>query len=185
MGGGGALVWLLAGLLVVALVVWYLSSTAGRLDRLHRRVEVSWDNLVAALQRRRDLADHVAGTGLLDPASSLLIADAVANVDQSTPADRVGFYLVESDLTAVLAAVFADPAEVDEIIAGPGGDLVAKLADACHRVEMGRRFYNDAVLATRNMRGRILVRWFRLQGTAAMPETVEMADSVPDGFAGR
>ncbi|MDQ1250867.1 MAG: hypothetical protein QG597_5247 [Actinomycetota bacterium] len=182
---GGWLVWLLAVLLVLAMVVWYLSSTAGRLDRLHRRVEVSWDNLVAALQRRRDVADHVAGSGLLDPASSLLIADAVARVDQSTPDDRVAFYLVESDLTAVLGAVFADPAEVDEIVAEPGGDVVLKLADACHRVEIGRRFYNDAVLATRSMRERYLVRWFRLQGTAAMPQTVEMADSAPDGFAGR
>jgi hypothetical protein len=183
--GDGWLVWLLLALVILALVVWYLSSTAGRLDRLHRRVEVSHDNLVAALQRRRDVADHAAATGLLDPASSLLIAEAVARVDQSTPTDRVAFYLVESDLTAVLGAVFTDPAEVDEIVAEPGGDVVARLADACHRVEIGRRFYNDAVLATRSMRERPLVRWFRLQGTAEMPETVEMAASAPDGFAGR
>jgi hypothetical protein len=175
----------IVALLVVALAVVYLSSTAGRLDRLHRRVEVAQANLDTALTMRRDAADHVASVGLLDPASSLLIADAVARIDATEPADRVANYLAESDLTAVLAAVFADPAEVDEIVADPGGDLVIRLADACHRVEMGRRFYNDAVAMTRTQRTRPLVRWFRLAGTAAMPQTVEMADAAPEGFAGR
>jgi hypothetical protein len=81
--------------------------------------------------------------------------------------------------------VFADPAEVDEIVAEPGGEVVLKLADACHRVEMGRRFYNDAVLSTKTQRNRQIVRIFRLQGRAGMPETVEMSDEAPEGFAGR
>ncbi len=175
---------ILALLLLIAVVV-YLSSTAGRLDRLHRRVEVADDNLAKALQRRRDVADHAASIGVLDPASSLLIADAVARVDATDPADRVATYLAESDLTAVLAAVFSDAAEVDEIVAEPGGEIIAKLADSCYRVEIGRRFYNDAVLTTRTQRNRQIVRIFRLQGRAAMPETVEMADAPPEGFAGR
>ncbi len=176
---------LLAVVLVLGALVVYLSSTAGRLDRLHRRVEVARDNLQGALQRRRDLADHVASIGILDPASSLLIADAVTAVDATSPTDRVGTFLAESDLTAVLATVFADPLEVDEIIAEPGGEVLARLADACHRVEIGRRFYNDAVLGTRAQRNRQIVRVFRLQGRAAMPETVEMSDTAPEGFAGR
>lgn len=176
---------LLAAVLVIGAIVVYLSSTAGRLDRLHRRVEVAHENLHGALQRRRDLADHVASLGVLDPASSLLIADSVTVVDAAGPYDRVATYLAESDLTAVLATVFADPAEVDEIIAEPGGDVVARLADACHRVEIGRRFYNDAVLSTKAQRNRQIVRIFRLQGHAEMPQTVEMSDAAPEGFAGR
>ncbi|MCB0916543.1 MAG: hypothetical protein KDC23_12710, partial [Actinobacteria bacterium] len=140
MSGPAWLVTLLAVAVVIAVVV-YLSSTAGRLDRLHRRVEVGQDNLHRALQRRRDLADHAAAIGVLDPASSLLIANAVARVDATEPSDRVATYLAESDLTAVLTAVFADPTEVDEIIDEPGGEVVARLADSCHRVEIGRRFY--------------------------------------------
>ena len=70
--------WLLVvALLLAVFVAIYLSSTAGRLDRLHHRVDVSRANLVAELRRRRDLTDHVAAIGVVDPASALLLADAV------------------------------------------------------------------------------------------------------------
>lgn len=179
--------WLLIAVVVVGvLAAIYLSSTAGRLDRLHHRVDVSRANLGAELRRRRDLTDHVAAIGVVDPASALLLAGAVASVDEAEPAgDRVAFYLAESDLSTVLAAVFSDPLEVDEIIAAPGGEVVDRLADACRRVQIGRRFYNDAVSGTRAMRERPLVRTFHLQGTAPMPEMVEMVDTPPPGFAGR
>lgn len=179
--------WLLIVVLVVGvLVAIFLSSTAGRLDRLHHRVDVSRANLASELRRRRDLTDHVAAIGVVDPASALLLADAVASVDAAeTGGDRVSFYLAESDLSTVLAAVFSDPVEVDEIVAAPGGEVVERLADACQRVQIGRRFYNDAVNGTRSVRQSLVVRTFHLQGTAAMPETVEMVDAPPPGFAGR
>ncbi|TXH42452.1 MAG: hypothetical protein E6Q90_09410 [Actinobacteria bacterium] len=179
--------WLLVvALLLAVFVAIYLSSTAGRLDRLHHRVDVSRANLVAELRRRRDLTDHVAAIGVVDPASALLLADAVGSVAAAEPSgDSVGLYLAESDLSAVLAAVFSDPLEVDEIIAAPGGEAVERLADACRRVQIGRRFYNDAVNGTRAVRQGIVVRTFHLQGTAPMPETVEMIDTLPAGFAGR
>lgn len=176
--------WVLLLVVVLVGLGWYLSTTAGRLDRMHRRVEVSLGNLEGALERRRDAADHVASVGLLDPASSLLIADAVAGVDQVAASDRVQRYVAESDLSTVLSNVFSDPAEVAEIVTEPGGELVLRLADSCRRVEIGRRFYNDAVYSTRSMRSWPVVRTFRLQGRAAMPETVEMVDTPPDGFAG-
>jgi len=177
--------WLLVAVLVV--VVVYLSNTAGRLDRLHRRVEVSRYNLARALERRRDLAELTAGVGLLDPASALLIDDAVARVDRAEEADAlesVEVGLAESDLSAVLAAVFADREEVALVAGQPGADAVGRLADSCRRVQIGRRFYNDAVNATRSMRQRRVVRLFRLQGTAPMPRSFEMNDQLPAGFAG-
>lgn len=172
---------------VVVVVVVYLSNTAGRLDRLHRRVEVSRFNLARALERRRDLAELTAGVGLLDPASALLIDDAVARVDEVENADSfesVQVGLAESDLSAVLAAVFAEHDDVAVLADEPGGDALGRLADACRRVQIGRRFYNDAVNATRAMRQRRVVRLFRLQGTAPMPKTFEMNDQFPAGFAG-
>lgn len=42
--------------LIVLFVIWYLSFSATRLDRLHQRVETSWANLDAILQRRASLA---------------------------------------------------------------------------------------------------------------------------------
>ncbi len=186
--------WILIAVVLVVLLL-YLSSTAGRLDRMHHRVELSRANLIAALQRRRDLADHVATVGILDPASSLVVADAVARADElsqvspegqamGSSGEMVKAWLAESDLSQALGAVFADRADVAGMVELPGGEVVVRLGDACRRVEIGRRFYNDAVLATRGMRGWRSVRWFRLAGTATMPETVEMVDSVPAGFAG-
>lgn len=49
-----ALLFTLLALMLV--VVWYLSFTATRLDRLHHRVETSWANLDAALKTRSALA---------------------------------------------------------------------------------------------------------------------------------
>lgn len=178
--------WLWALLILAILVVLlYLSNVAGRLDRLHKRVELSQLNMQRALERRRDISELVAASGLLDPASSLLIADAVVHVDAEDPVDVVSYGVAESDLSSVLGAVFSDVEDVDAVIAEPGGEVVGRLADACRRVEIGRRFYNDAVFATREMRKRRMVRWFRLQGTAHLPEPFEMNDSVPAGFAGR
>lgn len=176
--------WAILGIAVV-LVLLYLSNVAGRLDRLHKRVELSQLNMLRALERRRDLSEVVASSGLLDPASSLVIADAVGRVDGADPDDDVAFGVAESDLTVVLGAVFSDVGEVDEMVAEPGGEVIGRLADACRRVEIGRRFYNDAVFATREMRRRRAVRWFRLQGTAMLPEPFEINDAFPAGFAGR
>lgn len=172
-------------ILVLAIVVLYLSNTAGRLDRLHHRVESSRANMEHALARRRDVAELVVASGLIDPASALLIGDAVAAVDEVDPADEAGRGLAESNLTAVLGAVFSDPLEVDAMTHEPGGETIKRLADQCRRVEIGRRFYNDAVFATVQMRRRLVVRWFRLQGTAGLPTPFEMNDQMPLGFAPR
>lgn len=177
-------VWVLLIVAVLGFLL-YLSNVAGRLDRLHKRVELSRLNMQRALERRRDISEVVASSSLLDPASSLLIADTVGGVDGVDPADAVGFAVAESDLTSVLGAVFGDADDVDAMVIEAGGEVVGRLADACRRVEIGRRFYNDAVFATREMRNRRMVRWFRLQGTAGLPEPFEMNDAVPAGFAGR
>lgn len=65
-------------LAVVAVVLlgWYLSYTAARLHRLHTRVEGALAALDAQLVRRADTAVELANSGVLDPATSLLLADA-------------------------------------------------------------------------------------------------------------
>ncbi|HEX6578250.1 MAG TPA: hypothetical protein VF082_07765, partial [Jiangellaceae bacterium] len=55
----------------VVLLGIYLSWTAGRLDRLHWRVDASRAVLDAQLLRRSGAALDLAGTGLLDPASAV------------------------------------------------------------------------------------------------------------------
>ena len=68
----------LATFVVVVLiaVAWYLSYSAARLDRLHAKVEGAMSALDAQLIRRAESALELANSGVLDPASALLIADA-------------------------------------------------------------------------------------------------------------
>src|SRR5690606_21685116 len=93
----------------------------------------------------------------------------------------------ESDLTRVLAEVFPSEEDRDELLEQADPDeerLVGELAAATRRVELARRFHNDGVAAARELRRRRLVRWFRLAGRTPWPETVELADTPPDGLAG-
>ncbi|MFC6706710.1 hypothetical protein [Flexivirga alba] len=70
--------WTAVVIAVVALVAWYLSYTAARLDRLHTKVEGSVSSLDAQLVRRAEVVREVAGSGALDPASAALLADAAS-----------------------------------------------------------------------------------------------------------
>ncbi len=71
----GVIVGLVA---LAALLGWYLSFSASRLDRLHHRVEGSRAALDAQLVRRAEAAVELATSGLLDPSSALLVAGAAA-----------------------------------------------------------------------------------------------------------
>src|SRR5262249_59927672 len=79
---------------------------ASRLDRLHSRVEAARPALDLTLVRRASAASELASSGLLDPAASLLLADAVRRARQADPAERD---LAESDLTRALRATLGDP----------------------------------------------------------------------------
>src|SRR5215472_7949929 len=60
----------------VAIVGVYVSWRAGRLDRLHSRLDAARFALDAALVRRSSIALELASSGLLDPATSMLLAGA-------------------------------------------------------------------------------------------------------------
>jgi len=69
-----------------------------------------------------------------------------------------------------------------DLIARTGGDeLLAELETAAHQVFIARKFYNDAVAATRSARRKWLVRLLRLAGGAPMPEFFEIDDSLVAG----
>ncbi len=74
--------WTIIVLAVLAVVLWgfYVSWRASRLDRLHNRVEAARTALDLALVRRASAASDLASSGFLDPATSLLLADAVGRV---------------------------------------------------------------------------------------------------------
>ena len=57
----------------------YVSWRAGRLDRMHTRLEAAQAALDVTLVRRSSVALELASSGLLDPATSLLLAEAAHN----------------------------------------------------------------------------------------------------------
>ena len=171
------IILIVAGVLLVGV---YLSWRAGRLDRLHGRVEFSRVALDAALLRRSSVALELASSGLLDPATSLLLASAAQRArgsslaDDDRPRD-----LAESDLTRALRAVFSQPDFRTSLDGKDGADeLLAEVEAAAHQVFLARKFYNDAVSATREARRRPLARLLRLAGHAEPPEFFEMDDSL-------
>ena len=184
---------------LVLLIVWWVWITANRIDRLHRKVAASRAVVDTQLLRRASAASTLSASGLLDPVSSVLIGEAAwaaisagrpetrgiaplpAGIDPAvTGADRGA---VESELSATLREVLDDPAEVAEVREEPGGgDLLDALADAWYRVQLARRFHNEAVAQAQRMRRGWAVRTFRLAGRAPMPQTLELDDAWPSAL---
>ena len=154
----------------------YVSWRAGRIDRLHTRVDMAQAALDATLVRRSSVALELATSGLLDPATSLLLASAVHGTKDITSRPRD---LAESDLTRALRAAFSQPDFRASINGKEGADeLLAEVEAAAHQVFLARKFYNDVVAATRDARHRPLARVLRLSGRARAPEFFEMDDSL-------
>ncbi len=160
---------------VAILVGVYVSWRAGRLDRLHARVETARAALDAALVRRSAVALELAACGLLDPATSLLIAGAAHDARAAGEPNE----LAESDLTRALRAALGQPGFRAALAErGRGDELLAELEAAAHQVFLARKFYNAAVAVTRAARRRWLVRVLRLAGGAPLPEFFEIDDSI-------
>jgi hypothetical protein len=154
----------------------YVSWRAGRIDRLHARVDMAQAALDATLLRRSSVALELATSGLLDPATSLLLASAVHGTKDSATRPRD---LAESDLTRALRAAFSQPDFRASMSGKEGADeLLAEVEASAHQVFLARKFYNDVVAATRLARSRPLARVLRLSGRARAPEFFEMDDSL-------
>jgi hypothetical protein len=166
---------------VVILLGVYVSWRAGRLDRLHTRLEAARAALDAALVRRSSVALELASSGYLDPATSLLLAGAAhdARGGEHPGNGQRPRELAESDLTRALRAAFAQPDFRASLSGRDGADeLLAELEAAAHQVFLARKFYNDAVGVTREARRKPLVQVLRLAGGAELPDFFEIDDSL-------
>ncbi len=182
--------WLVLVVLVLVLVGWYLSYSAARLDRLHARVQGTLAALDAQVVRRAEATLVLANSGLLDAASSLMLADLASeslgageeietdSEQQRFPHDRES---VESAVTEALVLLLdEDTVESVESAGEVGTELLARVRATGQRVQLARRFHNEAVSDVRRMRRKRLVRFFRLAGHAALPQTVEFDDEIPE-----
>ncbi len=168
----------------VVLLAWYLSYSAARLDRLHARIEATSAALDAQLVRRAEATLELANTGHFDAASGLILAAAAAESLATTEGDP-DREAVESDLTDALHVALA-PMVVDDLRGeeGAGSDALTRVSEAGMRVQLARRFHNDAVTDVLRVRRKPTVRWFRLAGHAEMPTTIEFDDELPAGLRG-
>ncbi|WP_370893294.1 hypothetical protein [Janibacter sp. GXQ6167] len=182
------LTWIAIGVTVIILGAWYLSYSAARLDRLHAKVEGALSALDAHLVRRAETSFELATSGVVDPASAFLVAGAATESLERTnertfEADLLegqhfaGREAVESGLTEVLRAAFS-PIVVADLRSdgGHGADLIDRLDEAFVRVQLARRFHNEAVKEVQRVRAKRVVQVFRLAGHAQMPQTVEFDD---------
>ena len=183
--------WTAVAVAVLLSIAWYLSYNAARLDRLHTRAEGALSALDAQLVRRSEATLELANSGALDPASALMLAGAAsealeAHNERAMEEDFLEGQsfgqreVLESDLTAALqAALSADVVSKIRHDDNLGALALQRVEAAGVRVQLARRFHNDAVTDVRRVRRKSVVRLFRLAGHAVLPRTVEFDDELP------
>ncbi|MEX2289908.1 MAG: hypothetical protein WD794_06230 [Mycobacteriales bacterium] len=159
---------LVLGVSVLALLTLYVTWTAGRLDRLHARVDASWAALDAQLVRRAAAARAVAAH-LDDPETGRTLAQAASASLEGTVDRREG---LENDLSRALKV------SLPLLVQDAAGEAArAELETASTRVGLARSFHNAAVRDTREIRLRRLPRALRLAGHRELPGYFEIDDT--------
>ncbi len=163
--------WLLA-ILVVIVSGWYLSFTATRLDRLHHRVETSWANLDVLLQKRAAVALEIAQSDIADPASSMLLTAAAYQARDANIQNRSQ---AESGLSGALGLLLEDS---EHLATAADSALLTELSALTDKIRVAIAIHTDAVARTQMVRGKVVVKSFRLAGTAPLPITYEFETDV-------
>lgn len=146
-------VWLLVLVVVVAvlaLVGLWLSLTASRLNRLHIRTDAARLALEGALQSRSAVVSAIHPDLMRTAGRTTSVALRAEDMDARSDAENVL-------LRQLRAEDIANPAFVEASV----------------KVDLAARFYNDAVGDTRDLRGRPVIRVFRLAGSAPLPDYYE------------
>ena len=158
---------------LAALAFWYLSFSAGRLDRLHHRVETSWATLDSLLQRRAAIALEIARSAITDPATALLLT---ASAYQARSADIEDRSSAESVLSGALGMMLT---ERESIVAKSDQALLFELEQLTDRIKIAISIHVESVTRTQLIRGKLVFRIFRLSGKAPLPVTYEFeADAI-------
>jgi hypothetical protein len=155
--------WVLVGIGVAVLLGVYVSWTAGRLDRMHARVDAAWAALDAQLVRRAAAARALLP--YLPPGPEA--AELETRAATALAAGEAGRDVVENDLTKALRAAWP-------LLPDQAGPVISELDDASSRVGLARSFHNGAVTDTRALRRRRVPRLLRLAGHREMPGFFDM-----------
>ncbi|MEO6886095.1 MAG: hypothetical protein ABI232_07405 [Jatrophihabitantaceae bacterium] len=163
--------WLVFAVVVAAFLSMWVTFTLTRLDRLHARVDAAGAALDAQLVRRAAALLHAAEA----PDSGL---DPQLRIDCESVAKAALNTADDSQRQALENAVGRTLADVAARGAGLRAEAVAELREGAARVQVARRFFNDAVRDTRSLRTRRMPRLLRLAGRRAMPEFFDIDDTI-------
>ena len=152
--------WLAFVLVVVGGLGVYAAWTAGRLDRLHLRLDSARVGLHTALGYRAGVAGS-AGVGNRGLGS---LERPETAIDLSHERE-----VAENSLSRAIRDALGEPEQLT------GGQRAA-LLDAVTRAAFARRFHNDAVRDALVLRRRRMVRLLHLFGHAPLPQYFEIDD---------
>ncbi len=149
---------------VVILFGWYLSFSASRLDRLHHRVETSWEHLDALLQRRAALALEISHQTDLDPATDLILTQSAYVSREEAISNRND---AERSLSQSLKFLkeSADSGELSIFL-----PLLSELTTLTEKITLAVAIHLEAVNSVAKLRSRPIYRLFHLAGKAKLPK---------------
>jgi hypothetical protein len=150
-------------LVFLLLFFWYLSFSATRLDRLHHRVETSWEHLDALLQRRAALALEIAHLNDLDPAMDMLLTASAYESREAPMADRnEAESLLSESLKIIRESVASGEIQIKV-------SLIDRLRDITEKIRVAIAIHLEAVTAVENLRAKAIFKIFHLAGRAKLP----------------
>jgi hypothetical protein len=164
--------WLVLAVVAAVLLSMWVTFTLTRLDRLHARIDAARAALDAQLVRRAAALLHLAeavDTGLDDSSRAGYEASARAALTASGAGSRE---IAENAVGRAVAQLAGGAAQLSAA-------ADAELREAAARVQVARRFYNDAVRDTRALRARRMPRLLRLAGRVELPQFFDIDDMLP------
>ena len=161
---------LLTVILGILLLAWYLSFSATRLDRCHHRVETSWEHLDALLQRRAALALEIARRAEIDPATEMILTSSAYQSREANIGDRED---AESSLSESLKFLHASARNGELTISV---SLIDELASLTDKIRTAITIHLEAINSVKNLRNKIVFRFFHLAGRAKWPEKYHFED---------
>ncbi|GEL93673.1 hypothetical protein [Cellulomonas composti] len=170
-------------------------ATSGQLDPVSSVLvgEAAWTALAsggAGTELPRDMPDDLLVLLLADPRdpreralSAPQLVGPGADAARAAVRAAESRSAAESELSATLRAVLDDVDEIAELREDPvGEELLDDLGASWYRVQLARRFHNEAVLQTQRVRRKPMVRMLRLAGHAPEPRTLELDDEWPEAL---
>ena len=173
--------WIIFLVLLVFLGV-YLSNVAGRLDRLHLKVENARNALDRQLAIRSAVCRELVNMQEIDSNFRNKLNQAIQDSinEESLEVHSINEWQIESNVTKILKQIFDNNFSINLI---SNKKIVEEIAAASRRVQYALTFYNDAANGAIVVRKRWVVRFFRLFGRASMPEVIEFDAEIPQGLA--